>query len=44
MESKKMEIERAEMQQGVDTLEEYERVNSMCPDYDSPAAAGRGRR
>lgn len=30
LEYKKMEIERAEKQQAVDSLEEYERVNSAC--------------
>lgn len=30
LEQKKMQIERAEMQQAVDTIEEYERVSSVC--------------
>lgn len=41
LEYKKMEIELAEQQQAVDTLEEYERVQSQCPNYKSPIAASR---
>ena len=43
LEYKKMEIERAEAQQAVDSLQEYEFVRSRCPDYESPAAASRSR-
>ena len=39
LEYKKMEVEREEAQQAVDSLEEYEYVQSRCPDYKSPAAA-----
>ena len=31
LESKKMEIERAEAQQAIDSLEEYKRVSAACP-------------
>lgn len=37
LEYKKLEIERAERQQAVDTLQEYEHVSAQCPDYRSPA-------
>lgn len=36
LEQRKMEIERAERQQAVDSLDEYERVNSECPDFKAP--------
>ncbi|MEZ5815010.1 MAG: hypothetical protein R3E13_09900 [Alphaproteobacteria bacterium] len=42
-EYKKMEIERAEAQQAIDSLEEYQRVQAQCPEYAPPAAASRGR-
>lgn len=35
-EHKKMEIDRAEAQQAVDSLKEYQRVQAKCPDYKSP--------
>ncbi|MCB9982420.1 MAG: hypothetical protein H6861_01925 [Rhodospirillales bacterium] len=41
-EYKKMEIERAEAQQAIDNLAEYQYVQSKCPDYQAPAAAYRG--
>jgi len=41
LEFKKMQIERMEEQQAVDTLEEYERVNSAC---DKTSSASRSRR
>ena len=41
LEYKKMQIERMEQQQAVDTLEEYERVNSAC---DNATSASRRRR
>jgi uncharacterized protein YutD len=37
-EFKKMDIERSELQQKVDSLEEYQSVSAKCPDYVSPAA------
>lgn len=33
LETKKFEIERAESQQAVDSLEEYQRVSGLCPEY-----------
>lgn len=33
LEQKKMEIERAERQQAVDSLEEYQRVSALCPHF-----------
>ncbi|MCB1720147.1 MAG: hypothetical protein H6860_04080 [Rhodospirillales bacterium] len=42
-EYKKMEIERAEAQQAIDNLAEYQFVQSRCPDYKSPLAASRGQ-
>ncbi len=42
-EYKKLEIERAEAQQAIDSLEEYKRVQATCPDYRSPIAASRSR-
>jgi len=33
LEYKKLEIEREELQQGVDSLEEYQRVQAECPDF-----------
>lgn len=36
LEYKKMEVERREIQQGIDSLEEYNRVSALCPDYRSP--------
>ena len=36
IEYKKMEIERTEAQQAVDSLEEYQRVSAECPNYKSP--------
>ena len=41
LEYQKMSIERQERQQAVDSLEEYERVNSLC---DKPTGASRSRR
>ena len=41
LEYKKMQIERQEMQQAVDSLEEYQRVNSAC---DQATSASRSRR
>jgi uncharacterized protein YutD len=41
---KKMDLERSELQQGVDSLEEYNSVSAKCPDFVSPAASlQRGR-
>lgn len=39
LEYKKMEIERMEFQQGIDSLQEYERVKAQCPNYKPPVAA-----
>ena len=39
LESKKMEIDRAEAQQAVDSLEEYKYVQSRCPDFKPPSSA-----
>jgi len=44
LEYKKMEIERSEAQQAIDNLEEYKRVQALCPDYKSPVAASRSSR
>ena len=45
LEYKKLEIERAELQQAVDNLEEYQSVQAKCPRFRSPAtSAYRGRR
>lgn len=33
LELKKMDIERTERQQAIDSLEEYERVRALCPDF-----------
>lgn len=33
LEYRKMEVERQEIQQGIDSLEEYNRVAVLCPDY-----------
>ena len=44
LENKKMEIERSEAQQAVDSLEEYEYVQSKCPNYKPPASASRSRK
>jgi len=41
LEYKKMEIERAEKQQAIDSLEEYQRVSAIC---DKSTSASRGRR
>lgn len=35
-EYKKMDLERTEMQGEIDSLEEYERVSALCPDYKRP--------
>lgn len=43
LEYQKMQIERQENQQAVDTLEEYERVDAICRD-NKTTAASRGRR
>ena len=43
LEYQKMQIERQERQQGVDSLEEYERVNNVCKDSKTTAAS-RSRR
>lgn len=40
-EYKKIGIERAERQQAVDSLEEYENVSTKCPHYKSPLSASR---
>lgn len=40
-EYKKMQIERAEAQQAIDNLAEYQYVQSRCPDYEAPASAYR---
>ncbi|MCC6598401.1 MAG: hypothetical protein IT559_06395 [Alphaproteobacteria bacterium] len=36
LEYKKMDLERREMQQEIDSLEEYNRVMALCPDYKPP--------
>ncbi len=41
LEKQKMSIERIELQQGVDSLEEYQRVNTLC---DGTTGASRSRR
>ena len=38
-EYKKMDLERQDMQQAIDSLEEYERVNSQCPKFQKKRAA-----
>lgn len=38
LENKKMEIERAEVQQAIDNIEEYESVQAQCPKYRPPNA------
>ncbi|NCT40953.1 MAG: hypothetical protein GW778_04750 [Alphaproteobacteria bacterium] len=43
LEYKKMNIERAELQQGVDSLEEYQRVSAIC-EGEISASRGRNRR
>jgi hypothetical protein len=37
LEYRKMSIERQELQQGVDSLDEYESVSAACPDFRPPA-------
>ena len=44
VEFKKMEIDRSEMQQAVDSLEEYERVSAMCDKKGRRTNASRKRR
>ena len=43
LEYQKMQIERRERQQAVDSLEEYERVNAMCRDSKTTSASRRRR-
>lgn len=43
LEYKKMEIERAERQQAVDSLEEYKSVSATCPNYSASSKASRRR-
>lgn len=42
LEYRKMDIERTELQRGVDSLEEYNRVQATCPDF-NPLAKTRQR-
>ncbi len=44
LEYRKMEIERTEAQQAIDSLEEYQSVKAKCPNYKTPAAASRSHR
>ena len=37
-EGKRMDLDRADAQQAVDSLEEYERVGKLCPKWDAKAA------
>ncbi len=43
-EYKKMELERAEAQGAVDSLEEYQSVDAKCPDFDANRSAYKGGR
>jgi hypothetical protein len=36
LQAKKMDIERAEAQQAIDSLEEYQRVKAQCPNFKAP--------
>lgn len=42
-EYKKLELERMEVQQAIDNIQEYESVKAECPDYKPSVAASRSR-